>query len=415
MKIRISILTLSLIFGLFTMSAVAQTAQSDYEIQKTFKEQYSDFQQKLDVVNAPDSVQTLIKSIKEFDKQYSDHAELLNKVLYPETYSQQMEELKKSSVVVMNRLKTIQKQTSKLDTLQKQLASYESNLQQLNRRTDSLQKEMQESIQSEKQLSGMVRQYRQSLEKRDELILAFIDSMVVAYQEMDLQALQDLENIDKKSRIESDGDALKMIRDISAENLNILEQNSEKLRLQDYMRMAEVQRQFEKMWTRLGTKIQEVYEGDKAEKLAEQVDQNIGDWGKKLKSQAFAALKDTLDENNVEVSAFQSSDEFFASLNNYLDSKIKQSREGASDALHSDFQNFKKFWNQIEVRWSSNFVDAGIVNNEQMATLNQKVDTWGQQVQPGSSNLLVYLLGGSVLLLVALGVMLIREKKGKKG
>ena len=413
MNIRISILTV--LFGLCSLGAAAQTAQSDYEIQKSFKQQYSDFQQKLDVVNSPDSMQVLIDSIKKFDRQYENHAELLNKALYPETYSQRMENLKKSSVVVLNRLQTIQKQTQRLDTLQKQLAGYENNLQDLNRRTDSLQKEMRESIQSEKQLSSMVRQYRESLEKRDELILAFIDSMVVAYQQMDLRSLQDLENIDKKSRIESDGDALKMIRDISAENLNILEQNSEKLRLQDYMRMAEVQDQFEKMWTRLGTKIKEVYEGENAEELARQVDKNIGAWGEKLKSQTFAALKDTLGENNIELSEFKSSEEFFTSLETYLDSKIEKSREGGSDTLYTDFQNFQKFWNQVEVRWSSNFVDAGIVSSDQMATLNRKVDTWGQQVQPGSSNLLVYLLGGSVLLLVALGVLLFREKKGKKG
>jgi len=62
------------------------------------------------------------------------------------------------------------------------------------------------------------------------------------------------------------------------------------------------------------------------------------------------------------------------------------------------------------MEWSSNFVDAGLISKSQMATLNQKVDTWAEQAQPRSNNILVYLLGASVLLAVALGVMLIREK-----
>ncbi len=68
-----------------------------------------------------------------------------------------------------------------------------------------------------------------------------------------------------------------------------------------------------------------------------------------------------------------------------------------------------------EIQWSSSFVDAGILSNQQMATLNAKVDTWAENARPdGQNNILVYLLGASVLLAVALGVMLIREKKNNK-
>ena len=409
MKLRISLLTL--VFGLFSYAAVAQNMQSDYEIQQSFKTQYADYQDHIEQLSAPDSAKALIASIKEFDEKYSKHAELLNKALHPETYEQRIKKLKESSVRARNRLQTIEKQNTKLQNLETQLSSYEQNLQQLNQQTDSLKQAMQESIQSEKQLSGMVREYRQSLEKRDELILAFIDSMVVAYQQMDVQSMQDLENMDESSRLDTNGDALKLVHNISAENLRILQKNAAKLRLEDYMRMADVQQQFETMWKRLGTKITDVYDGENAEKLATEVEENLTQWDQMLQSQTLASLKDTLAENNISVSSFQTPDELYQSLNSYLDQQIKQSKESSSEAGYANLKQFQEFWNEVEVQWSNNFVDSELITKPQMATLNSKVDTWAEHAQPRSSNLLVYLLGGTVLLALALGVMLIREKK----
>jgi len=409
MKLRISLLTL--VFGLFSYAAVAQNMQSDYEIQQSFKTQYADYQDHIEQLSAPDSAKALITSIKGFDEKYSKHAELLNKALHPETYEQRIKKLKESSVRASNRLQTIEKQNTKLQNLETQLSSYEQNLQQLNQQTDSLKQAMQESIQSEKQLSGMVREYRQSLEKRDELILAFIDSMVVAYQQMDVQSMQDLENMDESSRLDTNGDALKLVHNISAENLRILQKNAAKLRLEDYMRMADVQQQFETMWKRLGTKITDVYDGENAEKLATEVEENLTQWDQMLQSQTLASLKDTLAENNISVSSFQTPDELYQSLNSYLDQQIKQSKESSSEAGYANLKQFQEFWNEVEVQWSNNFVDSELITKPQMATLNSKVDTWAEHAQPRSSNLLVYLLGGTVLLALALGVMLIREKK----
>jgi len=230
---------------------------------------------------------------------------------------------------------------------------------------------------------------------------------------MDLQAMQDLENIDKRSRFASDGDALKMIHTISSQNLNILGENANNLRLLDYIRMAEVHQQFETMWTRLGNKIQEVYDGENAQELADNINKNIDQWNSRLKTQTFAALEDTLSENKINIGSFASPDEFYSSLNNYLDRKIMKSKKDQSEAGYEDLKAFQEFWSRVEIRWSSNFVDAGLISKPQMATLNQKVDTWAEQAQPRSNNILVYLLGGSVLLAVALGVMLIRERKTK--
>ncbi len=404
------IILLIIAIGLFSSTLFAQEAQSDYEIQQTFKEQYTDYEQQLDNISSPDSAEKLIESIKEFDQNYSEHKELLNKALYPDTYEEQMENLKKSSVHTLNKVETITKQQKKLNKLENQLASYEQNLSQLDQQTDSLKTAIRQSTESEKELSNMVREYRQSLEKRDELILTFIDSMVVTYQNMNLDALQEIEDYDKRSRIKTN-DALKLIHDISEENIQILQRNASNLQLDDYMRMAEVNYQFQAMWNRLGDKIHEVYEGDNADMLAENINTNLTEWNNLLQTNTVDAVKDYFAQQGIKTTSFESANEFNTALHSYLDRKIKESRDNRSEANYSDLQRFKEFWDRVEVQWTSNLAHANVLSRDQTSELNQKVDEWTQIAQPRSNNILVYLLGGSVLLAVALGVMLIREKK----
>jgi hypothetical protein len=412
MKLRIAIL-LTVITGLFSSALYAQQAQSDYEIQQTFKQQYADYEELVQNVTSPDSAEKLIKSIKRFDQNYSEHSELLDKALYPDTYEEQMESLKKASIRTLNKVETITKQQKQLKKLENQLTAYEQDLSQLDQQTDSLKTAIRQSTESEKELSSMVREYRQSLEKRDELILTFIDSMVVTYQNMDLEALQEIEDYDKKSRIKTN-DALKLIHDISEENIQILQRNASNLQLNDYMRMAEVNYQFQAMWNKLGDKIHEVYEGNNADMLAENINGNLTEWNNLLQANTFDAVESYFAQQGIETEAFESADEFNTVLHSYLDRKIKESRENRSKANYNDLQKFKEFWDRVEVQWTNNFAYANVLSREQTSELNQKVDEWTKIAQPRSNNILVYLLGGSVLLAVALGVMLIREKKNSR-
>lgn len=407
MKLRITILLIAII-GLFSSAAYAQQVQSDYEIQQAFKEQYADYEQKMENVSTPDSAELLIESIKNFDQVYSEHKELLDKALYPDTYHEQMKNLKKSSVRTLNKVETITKLKKQLQKLETQVKSYEQDLNKLNQQTNSLETAIRQSAESEKELSKRVREYRQSLEKRDELILTFIDSMVVTYQDMD--ALQEINEYDHKSRIKTN-DALKLIHDISEENIQILQRNTSNLQLDDYMRMAEVNYQFKVMWNRLGDKIYEVYQGNNADMLVDNINGNLTEWNNLLQTNAVGAMKDYFAQQSIEAGTFESANEFDKALHSYLDLKIKESRDNPSEANYKDLRQFKKFWDRVEVQWTNNLAHANVLSQEQTSELNQKVDEWTQTAQPGSNNILGYLLGGSILLAIVLGVMLIREKK----
>lgn len=405
--------SIGLIIGLHSTIATAQQVQSDYEIQKEFKEKLTSFQQQLEEADSSEYVKSIVSDVEQFEQNYNEHEELLDQVLYPETFEQKIDELKKSSKLTMNRLVLIEEQNSRMGEMETRLAGYESDLAQLDRRSDSLQQAMQKSVESEKQLSGMVRQYRESLEKRDELVLSFIDSLIIAYEQMDLESATDLENMDAKSRFESNGNALMMLYAISDENIRILKNNSAKLRMEDYMRMADVHASFDRMWTQLGDKITNVYQNDDAEVKAEQIDNNIAEWKSLLKDQIFTSIHGSLIEQGIELQEFSTSEGMYSTITTYLDEEIASSEEGATDENYEKFNRFKDFWNEVELKWASNLQRAEILTGEQLSVINQKIYTWSKHAEP-RSNILVYLFGFSVLAIVTLSIFLVREKSKKK-
>ena len=396
----------------FSSEGVAQQAKSDYEIQKTFKQEYQRLSNGLQEADSSAAIQQLIEDVKELEKNYSEHQELLNVALYPETYEEEMEFLKRRVLRAERQLTTIEEQEQQLQELSGQITSYDSRMDDLSQRTDSLQNAIRKSLQSEEQLAGMVRRYRESLEQRDDLILSFVDSVMITYQQLNVESMQDLENVKKKARFNADGNALKMIQDIANENISLLESNPN-LSTDEYLRMSSVNQEFRNMWDKIGTKLVDIY-ADGNQEAEENISNAIQSWDEKLNSQTWAAIDSAFKQADIPVDSFTDSDSFFSSLNSYLEQSIEASKSENGESTYSDYQNFSNFWTErVQVEWTPHIIDAGILSSRQMATIDQQVKQWASNAEP-ESRLLVYLLGVSVLAIVALGVILAREKRNKK-
>ncbi len=402
-----SILILSVILLGFSIDAAAQEAKADYE-----RLEYQRLSNGLQEADSSAAIQQLIKDVKQLDENYSEHSELLNVALYPATYKEEMDFLKRRALTAQQQLVTIEEQEQKLQELSGQITSYDSRLDILNKQTDSLQNAIRKSLKSEEQLAGMVRRYRESLEQRDDLILSFVDSVMITYQKLNVESMQDLENAKKKARFNADGNALKMIQDIANENISLLESNSN-LSAEEYLRMSSVNQEFQTMWDKIGSKLVEIY-ADGSKETEENIGKTIKAWDEKLTSQTWAAIDSSFRQAGIPIEDFQDSESFYSSLNNYLEQSIQASENESGDGTLSDYQNFSNFWSErVQVEWTPHLIDAGILSSRQMATIDQQIKQWASNAEP-ESLLLVYLLGISVLAIVALGVILAREKINKK-
>ena len=404
----------SLIIGLLVMFAgtpvlAQQNNQSDYDIVQSYKSEYKSLNKQIGNVVSVKEVEDLIKSIKQFDQDYQDHKKLLNSVIHPETYSSRLKDLQKNALVTEKRLIKIEQQDSKLQKLNGKLAGYDNELQLLNNKTDSLQLAIQKSIKSEKQLSGMVRKYRESLEKRDDLILSFVDSVMIAYQKLDINSIQDLENAQKKARFNSNGNALNMIKSIAQDNVEFLKANP-KLSTEEYLRMNAVQHQFQDMWDKIGVKLTQIYVDNNSSTVKEEVDTSINNWDKEISSRTWTALNEAIDKEGIDMPKFADQQTFYNTLNSYLEESFKSSKDDRSQKTYSNYQRFYSFWtNDVQMNWSPYMERGNILTSKQLASIDRKVDQWASIAEP-ESNVLFYLFGASILAIVILGVVLIREK-----
>lgn len=390
-----------------------QQPRSDYEIQQEFKKQYKEISNNLEEADSSAAVRELMEEVKKLEESYASHEELLNKALYPDTFEEEMRQLKKRVIASERQLAVIEQQEQKLQELSQKMTSYDSQLETLNNRTDSLQNAMQKSIKSERQLAALNRRYRENLEQRDDLILSFVDSVMITYQNLNIESMQDLENAQKKARFNSDGNALKMILTIAKENIALLESNSD-LTTEEYLRMSSVQQEFQTMWNKVGDKLVNIYaEGDK-EKARKSVSEAIATWSKKVASQAWASINSSFDKAGIQLPKFTDNETFYETLSSYLSESIESSKNDGSKEKLQNYRNFSSFWtNKVQTDWSPYMIDANVLSSRQMASIDQQLEQWAGNAEP-RSNLLIYLLGISVLAIVALGVMLAREKRGKK-
>lgn len=406
---RSTVLLLILCLGVGLKTSLAQQSyQSDYQIKHQFKVKYDSLSQELDSVDNVTEANNVLDGIRGLEENYKDHRQLLDKVLYPETFTGKMKKIEKRSHSIISKLKVIKTQNTKLETLNQKLATYDQHFENLVSRSDSLRRAIEKSNQSEKKLSGMVRSYRRSLEKRDQFIMSVIDSLFATYGNMSNQALKDLRN--KKSRQINNGNALNMVKSIAQNNIDFLNSNPT-LSTQDYLRMYVVQKNFSSMWDKVGPKLIAVYSGKQNQEDVKQViDNDLSKWQTKVANYTWKSLNNSFDEENINVPEFGDSQGFYNSLNGYLTTAIKKSKENGGEKAQKQYQKFASFWNNIvKTKWAQYMAKGNILDYTQIASIDQKVDQWSKVSQP-ESHLMAILLGLSVLANLALGVVLIRVK-----
>ncbi len=407
------IVTFCLLLG-FAATASAQNVQSDYEIQKTYKQQVQAIGEAIADAESAAAIDTLVTRIDSLEKNYADHQTLINKVIYPETFDEQIKALKKQAVGTRQYLATIREQAQQLHKLNNQLSAYSSRLSRLTNSTDSLQTVVQRTERSQSQLAAEVEDYKNQLRQRDELILSFIDSVVVNYQKLGVNSFNQIEKTASERRLNVEGNPLELIRSISRGSTELL-QSENTFTPEDYLRMKAVNKEFSRMWGIVGEELSIIY-SENPDKTQEEIQQHIQKWEESLDVQLWASLQQSFEEKGIELSEFHSDTAFYSAINSYVNQAAAQSRKKGNEDAYETYNKFTDFWNNtVKQHWIDHMTHAEMMSSTQVAKIDQKVNQWASFFTEEESNLLSYLLGGSLLVLAILGFMLFREKRNGTG
>jgi hypothetical protein len=207
--------------ALFVLGAPAASQESDFEVKQQFEGRVQSLRTAVDQAASVTALDSLAVSIGELESGYRPRSAFLDKALYPETFASTIDGLKAMHAVAYERVSTIQMQGARILDLETRLAVMVGGIDSLRRERDRLFAELRASKQSNQQLQATIRQLTQSLQARDRLVFALLDSIFVPYQGAgrttgDTQ----LENMGQKLQQTS---AVARVADVASDNVRFLD------------------------------------------------------------------------------------------------------------------------------------------------------------------------------------------------
>lgn len=402
------ILTCTLIISISGLHQL-KAQQSDYQIKTEFEEAIKELRFALSSAYSVGQLDSLKKQVDSLETVYQEHEELLSAALYPSTYAESIGQIKSDASLLEHRLLIIENQNEKLDTLLGTMAAYESEIQHLNSQVQSLRNAISTSENSEKQLADLVRDYRNSLERRDNFILNVLDSLILKYDELNPQTLAELSSA--SGTVNESANPLQIISSIIDENLGILKSTPEGLQTEDYLRMYVVQHRFNHVWSQIGDDLAVIYgEGD-SKTIKQNIEKKLADWKASASMNMWQSMDAYLEGENLQLKAFDNQQSFYTALDDYVKQAAKASEGNYfSQAHYQAFEKFHEFWNtKIKNDWSYYVQEGDVLTLSQISEIDSEIVNWYDQAKPMSLTLPI-LLGLSLIVIVGLIIGLVRKK-----
>lgn len=382
MKGLVNTVLVALITVISTFSVSAQ--QSDYEIKKDFETRYEALGSEIDNANSVHRIDSILLAIDDLALDYIEHEDLLNFGLYPESYASAISKLKSNARTAEYKLLIIENQTERLTMLSDEISRYKYEIANLARRSDSLRLAISSSQKSEQKLSQLVRSYRKSVEQRDEFIFDIVDSLFITYKELNPNAVKELARQNEGGTLSPTDNPLSMISSIVDQNIETLKIKDRSLSTEDYLRMYALQKRVDTVWKQIGDELIIIYGGNNKSKWKENINSDIKEWKASASYAMWNSLDNYLDYQDINLDAFDNNQSFFAALDSFV-TKATVSSDGniMKQDSYNEFKAFKELWSgKIMDDWNKYLVDADVLTSSQIASIDNKVDEWGDKSKP---------------------------------
>ncbi|MFA5668344.1 MAG: hypothetical protein WC967_03815 [Balneolaceae bacterium] len=413
MRVSLQYIFITFIALFVVTSTTAQ--QSDFEIKQEFENRYASIDSS--ITNA-DNIRKIDSVLLEIDKlalDFMNNASLLDDALYPKSYSTAIAELKENSRNAEHKLLIIENQAERLSILSNEVSQYKSEIGSLVKRSDSLRLAIANSQDSERKLSNLVADYRKSVEQRDEFIFDIVDTLFVTYKALNPNAVRELARQGNKGSISDNESPLAVISSIINQNIETLQVNDESLTTDDYLRMYALQKKVSNVWNQVGDNLVNIYGGSKKEAWKQDITADLDKWRASSSYAMWTSLGDYMEHQNVSLAAFDNNNSFFAALDSFVVSATKESGDTIlKNDSYKEFKSFKEMWSaKIKNDWNKYLIEGDVLTIPQMASIDSKLNDWGDESRPISTGFLI-LLGFSLIVLTLLIITIIWRRTGVK-
>jgi len=332
-----NLIKLLLALFLLTLPAALSLAQeSDYDVKVNFEAQCKSLKAAIDDAKTTAALDTLKTLVDSVEIRYAPREKFLNKALYPETFAEKIANLRNLFQLTYDRVYLIGNQGIKIEELEGRILLLSARIDSLSSERNRLFAELQESKASLSRMREAIRKLSSTLQARDRLIFALIDSIFLPYDK----------NLNQIADVQKETIAAKLLKanvaarvyDIAADNVRFLEMTQ--LQPKDFANLIEQREQFTGKWNGLREKINAVSysteipgetsgQGGKGKgkgtvnvtPIAQtHVDSVIMDWDARLASIFWGTLYKEFTAKGVKVLPFTDGRSFAASIRSYVDS-----------------------------------------------------------------------------------------------
>ncbi len=389
--------------------------ESDYDVKVNFEEACKTLKVSMDSARTTASLDSLKAAIDSVEAEFSPREKFLDKAEYPETFASKIADLRNLMMLTYDRVYLIQNQGIRIEELEGRIILLTARIDSLSADRDRLFAELKESKASLSRMREAIRKLTATMQAKDRLIFALIDSIFIPYDK----------NVNQITDVQKEAIAARLLKanvaarvyDIAADNVKFLE--TTQLQPRDFANLIEQHEQFSNKWNGLREKINAVsYAMETSTARAGQpgrvkgkaaasaqpvsqthVDSVLGDWDAKLASSFWSELYKDITGKGIKIQPFTDGRSFSASIQAYVDS-LKAKGEDPTPFVNDVWKE------RIDKDWREALSHESMLGKTEYASLDKYVSTLSE----GRFNLkfVAYML--IVVILVALLVWQFRRK-----
>lgn len=398
-----SISTLAALLFVASTTVVAQ--QSDYRVVQDFRAEYSELVSEIDAAESSDEIASIIDEISELEAEYSGYSDLLDNSLYPDNFEDRVEDLRNRVNVSRENLSVIEDLNERISELESEIEELRDQLSQLDEEASATAERLERSAANERRLSGLVSQYRQNIEDRDAFVNNMLEGLLNRYEAMDAETQSEIS--DASESLEDD--PLALLETILSGYINQADRESG-LDASDYLRMRAQHGYFAEVWDRIGERMSNAYASDRPVQAEQEITDLLAAWEASVNNKLWGALSTAFDQNGIDLPEFTSADAFNNALNTFVDQAIETATEQNEEADYDLFSSFNDYWNStVKAQWGEYLVAGNVLSQGDIAAIDVKLSTWGQNAAP-TSNLMFILFLISLAVIIGLIVLLVTKK-----
>ncbi len=402
-KILINSFLLCLLFSYTTF------AQSDYEIVQNFKNKAMAIDDSIKNAASLEELQSAGNKIDQLRSEYSDKRELLDKSLYPLNFSKTFENLQMAYDLRKGDFTKIDVLTTQVSGLREQVDVLNQRNTDLISRVQTLESESKRDKSRITQLERTVADLKASLQKRDELVISMIDSLIPpSYRQKSELSSQEKQKVYSEAQ---KNNVLNNVKKSLEDNIKFLQVAT--LTPEDLNQIKKQQEQFAKLWKSVGPKLVSIYsEKNAGTNELKEIDQSFTTWKATLNQQAWNSVRLTFQDYGINLQKFSSGKEFTETAANFINDEIKNvgiKNSGDSQITYKSFAD-SAWYGQVKPTWVPYLLENNMFTEAQKDTIENKISKWKDSLYGSGFNWLYIVIG---VLVVVIAILIIFRFKPK--